>query len=116
MVGMQLPGERMEALLEGGQVQSQFPRHAEKSEVIGALWKRLNFSAGRAKVRAAGGCRAVAAICRCRHGCGWRAHNLAGLVAQASSLWGLVLASTKIHRLEACATRKKWLAGSPRTE
>jgi hypothetical protein len=27
------------------------------------------------------------------------------LVAQASSLWGLVLASTKTHRLEACATK-----------
>ena len=27
------------------------------------------------------------------------------LVAQASSLWGLVPARTKIHRLEACATK-----------
>ncbi len=27
-------------------------------------------------------------------------------VAQASSLWGLVLASTKPHRLEACATKR----------
>ncbi len=27
-------------------------------------------------------------------------------VAQASSLWGVVLASTKPHRLEACATKR----------
>jgi hypothetical protein len=77
-VGMQLPGKRVEALLERAQVQSQLSRQAEKREVVAARRERLDLSAGWAEMRAGCGGGAVPAICLCRNGCRWCAHKFNG--------------------------------------
>src|ERR1700726_3374681 len=81
---MQLPGERVKPLFEIRQVDGEFPRQAEKREVIGVSRQRLDFSARRAKVRAAsrpGTAPARFGSCRCD---GWCAHDLIILPPQNS--------------------------------
>src|SRR5580693_4348198 len=66
----------MKSLLERILVQRQFLRQAKESEIVGAAQMRLNFSAHRAEVRAAGCCRATPAALRWCYACLWRVHKL----------------------------------------
>src|SRR5712692_3997625 len=66
VIGMQLPGERMEFLLELRRVEGELLRQAEEREVVGATRQRLDLSARRAELRAAGRRRAIPARCWCR--------------------------------------------------
>src|SRR4029077_364318 len=112
---MQLPGERMEALLERAQVQIQFLWQTENREVIGATREGLNFSAGGAEMRAACCCIAAPACRGSCHGCRCRTHDLilgAGSSSAGFSLWGLVFASTNLHSLKP-ALLKKMVGGLP---
>src|SRR5882762_10947948 len=92
---MQLPGERVKPLFEIRQVYREFLGQGEKRKVIGASRQWLNFSARRAKVRAAGRRGTAPAglrSCRCD---GWCAHDLMILPLQNSGWY-----SWERHSLE----------------